>query len=66
MDSPLQAVGSVNTDVGGQRHPAFMVCHAQVWIGTPTVQLVCAAMRLYNYLTEVNSYTMRSYMLTRN
>ena len=34
------AVGSVEKDVGGQRHQAFMVCHARVWIGTPTVQLV--------------------------
>jgi hypothetical protein len=34
------AVGSVEKDVGSQRHNAFMVCHARVWIGTPTVQLV--------------------------
>ena len=33
------AVGSVEKDIGGQRHHARMVCHAQVWIGTPTVQL---------------------------
>ena len=34
-------VGSVEKDVGSQRHHAFMVCHARVvWIGTPTVQLV--------------------------
>jgi hypothetical protein len=32
------AVGSVEKDVGGQRHHAFMVCRARVWIGTPTVQ----------------------------
>ena len=25
---------------GYQRHHAFMLCHARVWIGTPTVQLV--------------------------
>ena len=34
------AVGSVEKDVRSQRHRAFMVCHARVWIGTPTVQLV--------------------------
>jgi hypothetical protein len=34
------AVGSVEKDVGGQRHHTFMVCHAKVWIGTPIVQLV--------------------------
>ena len=34
------AVGSVEKDVGGQWHNAFMVCHAEVWIETPTVQLV--------------------------
>ena len=32
------AVGSVEKDVGGKRHHAFMVCRARVWIGTPTVQ----------------------------
>jgi len=38
--SPTEtAVGSVEKDVGVQRHHAFMVCHARVWIGTPTVQL---------------------------
>jgi len=31
---------SVEKDVGSQRHHAFMVCHARVWIRTPTVQLV--------------------------
>jgi len=34
------AVGTVEKDGGGQRHHAFMVCHARVWIRTPTVQLV--------------------------
>jgi len=36
------AVDSVEKDIGGQRHHAFMVCHARVWIGIiiPTVQLV--------------------------
>jgi hypothetical protein len=35
------AVGSVEKDVGGQRHHVFMVCgHARVWIGTRTVQSV--------------------------
>jgi hypothetical protein len=33
-------VGSVEKDVGSQGHHAFMVCHARMWIGTPTVQLV--------------------------
>ena len=37
------AVGSVRKDVGGRRHHAFMVCHAQVWIGTSTVQLVSSS-----------------------
>jgi hypothetical protein len=34
------AVGREENDVGVQIHHAFMVCHARVWIGTPTVQLV--------------------------
>ena len=34
------AVGSVEKDVGGQRHHAYVVCHVRVWTGTPTVQLV--------------------------
>ena len=34
------AVGSVKKDVGSQRHHAFMVCYARVWIGTLAVQLV--------------------------
>ena len=34
------AVGSVEKDVKGQIHHAFVVCHARVWIGTPTVQFV--------------------------
>jgi len=39
--SPTEmAVGIVEKDVGGQNHHAFMVCHARVWIETPTVQLV--------------------------
>ena len=50
------AVGSVKKDVGSQRHHAFMVCYARVWIGTPTVQF-CAAMWLYSSLTKSNSYT---------
>jgi len=33
------AVGNAEKDVGSQRHHAFMVCHARMWIGTPTVQL---------------------------
>ena len=37
------AVGSVEEDVGDQKHHAFMVCHARVWIGAPTVQLVSHA-----------------------
>jgi len=40
QSSTEMAVGSVEKDVGGQRHHAFMVCHARVWFGTPTVQLV--------------------------
>jgi hypothetical protein len=32
------AVGSVEKDVGG--HHPFMACHALVWIGTLTIQLV--------------------------
>jgi hypothetical protein len=50
--SPAEmAVGSVKKDVGGQRHHAFMVCHARVWIGTPAVQLVSrgnAALQLFD------------------
>jgi hypothetical protein len=39
--SPTEmAVGSVEKDVGSQRYHTFMVCHARVWIGTPTVQSV--------------------------
>ena len=39
--SPTEmAAGSVEKDVGGQRHHAFMVCHVRVWTGAPTVQLV--------------------------
>jgi hypothetical protein len=39
--SPTEmAVGSVEKDVGGQRHHAYVVCHVRVWTGTPTVQLV--------------------------
>ena len=34
------AVGSVEKDVGSQRHHASMVYHARVWIGTLTIQLV--------------------------
>jgi hypothetical protein len=34
------AVGSVEKDVWGHKHHAFMVCHVQVWIGTPTFQFV--------------------------
>ena len=43
MDSPLQkwllAVLKRMLGVRDTSH-AFMVCHARVWIGTPTVQLV--------------------------
>ena len=50
--SPAEmAVGSVKKDVGSQRHHAFMVCHARVWIGTPAVQLVSrgnAALQLFD------------------
>jgi len=45
----------------GVRHHAFMVCHARVWIGTPThssIGLARAAMWPYNSLTKPNSYTM--------
>jgi len=44
----VAAVGSVEKDVGGQRHHAFMVCHVRVWTGTPQFNWFCAAMRLYN------------------
>jgi hypothetical protein len=53
------AVGSVEKDIGGQIHHAFMVCHARMWIGTPTVQLVLCGNALYNSLTKSNSNTMK-------
>jgi len=45
VESLLSSLDLCNTpssskDVGSQRHCAFMVCHARVWIGTPTTQLV--------------------------
>ena len=42
----------VERDVGGQRHHAFMVRHARVSIGTPTVYLVSrgnAAVQFFDY-----------------
>ena len=46
--SPAEmTAGSVEEDVGGQRHHALLVCHARVRSGTPTVhQLVSCGFRL--------------------
>jgi len=53
------AVGSVEKDVGSQRHHAFMVCHARVWIGTSTVQLVSRGnAAVLQFFDKSNSYTM--------
>ena len=53
-------VGSVEKDVGSQRHHAFMVCHIYVCELEPLqFNWFHAAMRLYNSLTKSNSYTMK-------
>ena len=44
------AVGSVEKDVGGQRHHAFVVCYARVWIGTPIIQLVSRGNAAASYI----------------
>ena len=48
------AVGSVEKDVRSQRHRAFMVCHAR--LEPLQFNWFRAAMRLYNSLTQSNSY----------
>jgi hypothetical protein len=46
-------VGSVEKDVGSQRHHAFMVCHLYVWIGIPTVQLVSRGNAAVQFFDEI-------------
>jgi hypothetical protein len=56
MDSPLQKLllAGLNRMLGGgQRHHAFMVCHARVWIGTPTVQLVLRGNAAVQFSEEI-------------
>ena len=52
------AVDSVEKDIGGQIHHAFMVCHARVWIETSTVQLVSrsnAAVQFFGLIQQLHN-----------
>jgi hypothetical protein len=44
LDCPHEHLVSLRT----QRHHAFMVCHARVWIGTPIVSCGNAAVQSFD------------------